>query len=433
MKRAISIVVSTILACAARGEGWTVSAKAQLRSGMEAKLSGSSRAHTEAAALLPGRSGDTGLDWEAGQRVSPSAVDLPGDDITIYADRTFDNGFVHSSAISEEGDPDYTWNWGVNSAGQYDSDAQMFTFTRDTTVSANGSYTDRAEGRQSERQSWVTLDRDVSDQQDFDAKGFVLEARYALKSVELVCGLGFAQGDDLSLADQPYAATVEQRNYRAYAEKSYAQSLNANYRETYVYQDDYGVGSSVTPPYEGSYEGPGPVINSRPSSRDVSQAGSTANQSVLVSSSSGRSLISTDRWALHSQVDVEVETDMTSVYTGLRTGLTVKDIVRFYVQAQASLNLVAANLERREALYSSKNGSAAQTLATWTDSSDDEAWVVGLGLLVGAELSLGPSWFATASAGYEYMLDQPAFAVGPSTVELDLDNFYADLGVGFRY
>ena len=431
-----TLILACVWACATvslQAEGWKVSVKGQSRSGMEARLSGSSRAHDEAAGLLPGSSSDSGLDWDRGQRVSPGAVDLPDDDITTYDDRTFDNGFVNSSAISESGDPDYTWNWGYESDGQYDSGSQTYTFTRDTTVAASGGYTDRASGRQSERESWVTLDRDADDRADFDAAGAVLEASYAFKQMEWICGLGFVQADDLTLADQTYEAEVEQRNYRTYSEKRYEQSLSAGYQETYTYQDPYGVGSSLSAPYEGSYDGPGAVINTRPSTRDVDQTGSTVNQSVLVYSESGRVLTSTDRWAIHNEVAVDVETDITSAYTGLRTGLTVKDLLRFYVQAQASLNLVSASLERREALYSSKNGGSAQTLATWTDSNDDEEWVVGLGLSAGAEVNLGKAWFATASVGYEEMLDDPTFAVGPSEVELDLSSLQADLGVGLRF
>ncbi len=434
MKQAI--ILACVWACATvslQAEGWTVSVKGQSRSGMEARLSGSSRSHDEAAGLLPGSSGDSGLGWDRGQRVSPGVVDLPGDDITAYADRTFDNGFVSSSAISESGDPDYTWNWGFESDDQYDSIGQLFTFTRDTTVAASGGYTDRASGRQSERESWVTLDRDADDRADFDAAGAVLEATYAFKQMEWICGLGFAQADDLKLADRTYEATVEQRNYRTYAEKRYEQSLSADYRETYTYQDPYGVGSSLSAPYQGTYDGPGAVINTRPSTREVDQTGSTVNQSLLVYSDSGRDLTSVDRWAIHNEVEVDVETDITSAYTGLRTGLTVKELIRFYVQAQASLNLVSASLDRREVLYSSKNGGSAQALASWTDSSDDEEWVVGLGLAAGAEVGLGKSWFATASVGYEEMLDEPIFAVGPSNVQLDLSSLQADLGVGLRF
>ena len=431
-----TLILACVWACATvslQAEGWKVSVKGQSRSGMEARLSGSSRAHDEAAGLLPGSSSDSGLDWDRGQRVSPGAVDLPDDDITTYDDRTFDNGFVNSSAISESGDPDYTWNWGYESDGQYDSGSQTYTFTRDTTVAASGGYMDRASGRQSERESWVTLDRDADDRADFDAAGAVLEASYAFKQMEWICGLGFAQADDLTLADQTYAAEVEQRNYRTYAEKSYEQLLSAGYQETYTYQDSYGVGSSLTAPYQGSYDGPGAVINSRPSTRDVAQAGTTANQSVLVSSDSGRGLTSVDRWAIHNEVEVDVETDITSAYTGLRTGMTVKELIRFYVQAQVSLNLVSASLDRREVLYSSKNGGSEQALATWTDASDDEEWVIGLGLSAGAEVNLGKTWFATASVGYEYMLNDPTFAVGPSEVQLDLSSLQADLGLGLRF
>ena len=415
------------------GEGWTVTIKGQSRAGMEATLSGSSHAHEKAADYLPGRGSDSGYGWDRSERPSLDLVNLPGDDIATYADRSFDNGFVNESPPTEA--TGFTWYWGFDSADQYDAGSQTLSFTRDTAVNATRTYTDTAEGRRSLRDSQVMLDREALDRERFDGQGALIEVSRAWLGgergdIDWVLGIGLLEGDSLTLSDRTYEAQVEQRNYRTYASEIYEHDLNANYRETSTYADPNGVVPGATPPYEGTYDGPGPVINNLPATRDVQSLGSTVNQATRTSRSSGESLLSVDRWDVRNDISVDLDMEMVTLHAGLKSGLRLGKRARVFLQGQVALNYVTAALDRRETLRASKDGGAASTLATWRDDADEDAWAPSLGIQAGLDLLLGPTWYITSTAGYEYFLDEETFEVGPSRVKLDLSSFQASVGLG---
>ena len=429
----MALVVS--MAAGAQAEGWSISAGPQLRAGMKMDLMGSAYANRQGGAYLPGQGGHSAYNWRYAPRPDISVIKPPSDDITQYANRTFDDGYVNISTPTEP--TGYTWYWGFEDAAQYNSQLQTLTFTRESSVSDSGYYSD--DGSRSERsvERGVLEDREASDSEKFSGWGVQVEAAKTLArkdhlTLDLVAGLGALWGQGVTLEDQTYAAYSTQRRYDRFERNTYAYDLQAQYDETYVYNDPEGAAGSVTPPYAGGEEGPGPTIPELPATRDVVQSGVVIQEGQLVSQESVRELTGTTTWNAQNQVSVDADVNFYSLRLGPRAGITMKDAVRLFVQPQLSANLVTADLTRKEELYLTGPG-GAQTAAAWRDEETEQKWVAGLGLAAGGGLDLKNGYFVEAALGYEWMLDKPSFDVGPSTVKVDLSGFQGSASLGKRF
>lgn len=415
-------------------DGWSVQVGSRFQTGMELKLSGSGYANSSGQNYLPGRAWRSGDQWTQAARPDASAVAAPTDDITAYADRTFDNGFVNvSPPTALTGN---TWFWGYDAASQYA--APNLTFTRDTSINASGQYADRGAGRQSCRTVSVTDDSGADDLEEFSAAGLEITARREIFvrdafSVELVAGSSAIIGQEMTLRDQTWAATVRQDEYSTWSETVYDYEMSAGYRETYTYNDPPGMIPLLGVPYAGTYDGPGYAIPELPAARTVDPLSPAVSRTALSREGSGRDLIRRTTWTAHNQIAVDAQISSVAVRTGFRAAFAPRSGVRVFIQPQAALHYMTAELTRNEVIIRTAQDGSQSTTAVWRDTENDESWVPAAGLLAGAGLELDNGWFAEASAGYEWMMDKPEFSVGPSRVRIDLSGLQAAAGLGLRF
>ncbi|HBA83098.1 MAG TPA: hypothetical protein DCZ95_03295 [Verrucomicrobia bacterium] len=428
------LILTGSLVLNAQAGGWQWSIEPRYRVGMSMELSGAGYANdSSSAALLPGRNYRSGLSWHDAPRPDSGVVRPPADDITQFADRTFDDGYVRICPDTNEEFP-YTWYWGWEDAGQYDGDAQQLTFTRNSSTSSQGSYADVAEGREVRSRTDVLFDEPLSETEHFSALGAELAARYAIYEkgsarLDLALGLAGWWGQKVHFDDSTFAAHVREDHYDVHAMRVFEYDYSGSYSETYVYDDPFGVVPVTTPPYSGSYEDPGPIINELPTSRDVTQTGLT-ERNEETGYVSIREYVGGRSWDVANAVQVKADVNNAALRVGLAGAYLVKKNLQLFVQPQLSFNYVQASLDRVERLTATSDDGSATTLAEWRDSTDEEKWVVGLGVLGGVNIPLTSRWFVEGSAGYEWMTEKPSFDVGPSTVEMDLSAFEFQAGVG---
>ncbi len=439
MRKATVVVVTAVTVAGASigfGEGWSFRAGPVYREGMEMTLSGPTYSSSQGAMYLPNGYHNSGInEWQRDPRPDAGSVALPADNPAEFKDRSFDNGFVNISPPTEF--TGQTWYWGYTSEGQYDGELQILSFTRQGSAKGSGQYRDVGFGTEVRTRSEIQENGESSDESDFNGSGMFAEAGYELfrrdaLAVEFVVGMSYVQGS-ATLEDETYRATVTESTYANSVVNVYSYTMAQSFLETYGYFDRNRVVGLVPVPYAGTYDGPGPLLSDeRPSSYSVTPFGSTLNQ-ALTSESSSQTLAGQQTWTIHNHVTVDADVEDTALSMGARAKFTWRDIVSLFVQPDVSLHYVTADLKRREDLYQTSQDGNSQLLASWTDSADDEDWVMGVGTSVGTEISLPKNCFVSASVGYEWMLDKPEFEVGPSTVEIDLSSLQANAAVGVRF
>ncbi|MFH0880557.1 MAG: hypothetical protein V2A34_12645 [Lentisphaerota bacterium] len=438
MKRMLVMVGVFAVSFTVLAGGWKFSVEPQYRSGMNMKLDGYGYANDPSmAALFPGRNHNSGLSWRYAPRPDPSVVRPPTDDITQFATRTFDDGYVGPCEFTTDVTP-YTWYWGWQNAGQYDGDAQQLTFTRTASSSAQGTYQDVAEGTETRSHTSVLLDERMSGKENFNAVGLEVAAQYTLLerenlTLDLTLGLAGWWGEKVAFNNETFAAEIREDSYNIYAVRNYAYDYSGSYLETYTYNDPFMVVPSTAPGYQHGYDfdfgGPNPIIDALPASRDVTQTGG-ASYDQETSSYSMSEKTGSKSWAVANAVQVGADVNNVAMRWGVAANWRVMERLSVFAQPLVSLNYVQADLERKEQLTSTAGNGTVTVLRSWQDSASEEEWVVGLGARGGFNLDLGGDWFVKCSAGYEWMTRKPEFDVGPSTVQMDLDAFELSAGLG---
>jgi hypothetical protein len=137
-------------------------------------------------------------------------------------------------------------------------------------------------------------------------------------------------------------------------------------------------------------------------------------------------------WDVANAVKVNADVNNAALRVGLAGAYLAKKNLQLFLQPQVSLNYVQASLDRVERLTATSGDGSVTTLAEWRDSTDQEKWIVGLGLKGGINVPLNERWFVEGAAGYEWMTEKPSFDVGPSQVEMDLSAFEVQAGVGMN-
>ena len=183
--------------------------------------------------------------------------------------------------------------------------------------------------------------------------------------------------------------------------------------ETYTYLDYYGTeaGGSFPPldvPYSGSFGSvggtdAGPLIPATPESAALASAYiGTLQNSVEIESK---------LWRLRGEVGLEFEKPLT-------------DRLSVYVAPQLVLEFVDMHVDRSE----TGTGGASRT-----DSKHKMGVYPGVLLTAGADYRLTENWYAGASLGYEWLIEDPSVRVGPDRVEYDLNGGEFGLYIGRRF
>ena len=319
---------------------WTLGGGPVVRLGLRVEARGSSRVqdlHLHAA--QPGHSSPSGLGAGDGAWTY---------DISGYGDRTYDDGFVNldpGTADPNSIEPGLTWYWGYQSDEQFDGNARTLTFHSQVSDEDIG---------YGESISLQTLrDDPVSASEDMTAAGIGLTASYATGrrnglDWSFCVGTKILRGCVDGLRVSPYEETVQQDRYQVV--------------ETFTYDEiyTYDTGDTVPPPapYEGTYNGPGPVIPNTPSGR--------AQSSAL--SSSRRRAASSTSWSAANEIDFDVESAVYDLWIGPRVGLAAGPRVSLYAIPSVSLNYIEANVDRTEKFTATYSDGGRELLQAWRDS-----------------------------------------------------------------
>jgi len=395
---------------------------------------------TAAAAAQSGSSGESGWrvqagyvhQWGRGMSVSGPAPSISAGDLSFaplggrairdglptatYPDnsllipRTFDDGYVLPDLWTDDtgllGTDRYgmTWNWGVDSAGQYDynngvhptlafhiSDQQVVM--GNATVSGSTTDDDMPNNGVEIRFGRTLIEWDGNGPED-EASGAAWWNTPA--SVDAVLGLA-------------WFPEVDQRVARQAGRTVY------NVTETYTYSDYYGANGEgpLDVPWSGTYDGSGSLIPATPSDWGYAlDPLGTARDRVAVDS---------QLWHLRGAAGLALTKAVTPHWS-------------VYVLPQAVLELVDMSATRRETLtYTDGQTGQTSTLASRADHKSGFAVVPGFLLTGGLDYRTDSGWYAGTSLGWEWLAEDPGLHVGPDRVRFDLDGGEFSLYVGRNF
>lgn len=322
--------------------------------------------------------------------------------------RDFDDGYVHPDLwTGDRGVPaerqGKTWNWGADNPSQYDYNGGVnptLTYHIDRGEYLGGSAT--ATGGSSD--------------DDLPSEGVEVKFTHLLRSwtkgggatneptpkvtldMNLVVGLAWFPGN-------------KQTHRRSTGQNVYSLS------ETYSYPDYYGTAAggswpALNIPYAGNYGSvggtdAGPLIPATPdSSALVSAYMGTLRNNIEIESTV---------WRLRGEVGVEFVKPIT-------------DRLSVYAAPQLVLEFVDMSVDRTETATG-----PGGTSTTRSDSEHKMGLYPGVLLTAGADYRLSENWYAGASVGYEWLVEDPSVHVGPDKVEYDLNGGEFSLYVGRRF
>ena len=339
-----------------------------------------------------------------GRRPLSGAAGLTYPDNGALVPRDFDDGYVRPDLwTGDAGVPadrqGMTWNWGADSAGQYNYDSgahPTLTFHRDRGEYVGGAYSTSGGG---------------SDD-DLPSDGVEIKAMRLLHTWTRDVGTSNPPNAEVSLnmslvVGLAWFPANKQTHRRSMGQDMYSLS------ETYTYLDYYGTeaGGSFPPldvPYSGSFGSvggtdAGPLIPATPESAALASAYiGTLQNSVEIESK---------LWRLRGEVGLEFEKPLT-------------DRLSVYVAPQLVLEFVDMHVDRSE----TGTGGASRT-----DSKHKMGVYPGVLLTAGADYRLTENWYAGASLGYEWLIEDPSVRVGPDRVEYDLNGGEFGLYIGRRF
>lgn len=391
------LVIGVGLACATAVHAqWYVEVGPIYRGDMEISVrGGSSAAETGAQAAQAGTVGGT--------PPPPSFLD---DDGTAQILREFDNGYVGPSGWDWARNEGWTQFWGYDNPEQYDAIANTLTFqvTTGDTPSARRTRT----RTWNESAGWTGRRRT-------DGFGVLGTLGYMFRdegewSLGAQFRLGWLDGIRGNFRGRPaLRQNIERREYET--------SL---WREdTYTY-DTLGNPAFPAAPYAmADPTAVGPMIGDTPTSIERASEQGVSSDTLV-----GRSLDTAV-----STVDLKVEAQAFTLHLGPRLLWTLDEgRIAFLIQPSLTANLLDATTRRRETF---RQSSGAE-IASWSSRSDEEAWRIGAGVDIGAQIALSEEWHVMGSGGYEWV-DRYRFKSGPDHIRIDLSGYQLGLAVGRNF
>lgn len=361
------VLTSFSSALLATDSDWSFGVEGLVRANMEITLSGGSRASLAAI--------NDGMSFEAS---FPSIGST-----SATADRTYADGYVfldpgtnNSDAI---GGPGLTWNWGFDNASQYDAAANSLTLTSVT----------------SQTQSFTGSANSINYEDETSAGGIGFFVKRVLSrgnklnwSLEGGLRIFFPDGEDLSYS-------------------TYTLNYTLTTLATVDTFDTTGVSVPTSPPYQGSFNGPGPVIANTPASRSL--------QTVSVES-----------WQVTNAIAFSTDYDLFEFYLAPRADYQISEDTSLLFVPSIGASMAQIEAVRVETVTSGRNGS----LITWTDQVDDDEWIFSSGLQVGISHQIDQMGIE-ALAGYVWASSEVDVPIGPNTLTFDPSGFTAS--VRFTY
>jgi len=288
------------------------------------------------------------------------------------ADRFYRDGFVRiDSSGSFDG---LTTFWAYRSSAQVVGDAIV-----QTSRPARRRQVERS--RQFSPSSW-------SD--DFAAGGPLFELEY-----QVPVGEAFKVGVEVAASWVQWDGANSGSSFRA---------RQSSITSETVVTDRFGLGGGIPPsaPFEGSFAGPGFLLDAVPSARSVSQRE-----------------VGRQRFDFFNRIDESLNVDL---YT-LSPGLSAQwDGEKVFANAGFGLAINIADWQARyrEVLYVSKDGGRAKAVQSWSRASGGTDVLLGVYLQTGLGLHVTERFSVQGFARYDWSQSLRG-SVGPSSFELGLD------------
>lgn len=368
---------------AALAQGWWLEGGPAVRGGMSVKVGGSSYAqqlglHDPSA---------------AGTLTPPGGVGSPA----AYADRTYDNGYVKldpgTGNTTPPNDPNSTWNWGFNQAGQYNAAAQTLTFQKQGPA------------------GYTSLANSPVGGKDDELLGGGLQLRGGVGliksdkwSLDIALGFQGIWGANSRMAATPYREGVRR----------------ITVTDTY---DTSGIGAANFPSggFHGTYLGPfdNPPVIPSPTLPNLPQSRSTTESALLSTS--------------QADVSFEVRPNLYQFSLGPQLGYEASSSVKLSLRPTVSLNLVDAEVSRNEVFTQTPAGGGSAVIGRWSNHASSLDARFGVGVTGGVDLELGAGFYAGLFGGYEWVPEKVNLSVGPGMVSFNGSGYVAGAVVGKRF
>lgn len=317
-----------------------------------------------------------------GRFVPPASAHHPPNGTAGKADsHRYDDGFVYPDA----GTPldGTTWWWGYERADQVRGDSLVFV--------AHGTSTES-----STHATHQSIDRDANE----DGIGPVLEmgADWHLNPAWTI-GADFSfSWFDLDTRQQGALASLTQES--------------VTHRSTEIDTFDLGGVIPPQPPYSGTFDGPGPVIDAAPERRTQAQVSQRLNARLV---SEAETSLSADIWNFSLGPSLAWHPGRFSLRAGIALEL---DVISWKQATTEAASLHTAGRSR--------------ILREWTDTDSSTSVVPGIGLGASARWQITPHFDVTAFAKWRSM-DALEFEFGRTQTSIDTSGFATGITLGFSF
>lgn len=298
----------------------------------------------------------------------------------------YSDGFVLPDIT---GSATQTWNWGYNSASQVQGNSLVFS-------GSSSSLT----------QSTSLASRDSGWSDDLQNAGVELRAEspalFQWRQFSLSAAMGYSFTRDE--ADESREAFHAQRT-------TWLQQSSV--RDVY---DITAIAPIPGAPFQGTFNGPGPVISLTP-------------QSSLGGGSGDREELYEDVYSstVHQSLDIRLHT----LSFGPKVS-TIAGRVRIVGGLGLAVNIADYDADYEERLTVRRGSGRERLLRRWQDSNSGTDVVPGFYLETAAEFLLAPQWVGYVSGRYDWAGSVDG-RLGPSSFDVDLSGWTLGIGVLYRF
>lgn len=328
-----------------------------------------------------------------------------GIDDLDYADRIFADGYV----CQDEGTgkpqtilPDSTWNWGYDSASQYNAENQTLTFRKPVQV---------------RQESMERISSKTGAERESDR-------------INEHCGLEVAV--EMPLAECSLSAGWQW--IPGWQEKSRFSTFNQNYQlvSSLLDADDHYVystyGSELPPPgHAGCSEGPfadppapGTLIANRPSSIQRIFSGSSQE-------------LTNETLSFRNQVHFKLDCEQQEFWFGPVFRCVPVPWLSCSISPRCNLLYSAVEIKREEKLWQVSAGEGRKLRGIWQHRRDKKSLLTGVSLCAALECNWQSGFFAGLNLAAAWYPENLELHAGPASVDIRPGAFSAGAMVGYRF
>ncbi len=132
----------------------------------------------------------------------------------------------------------------------------------------------------------------------------------------------------------------------------------------------------------------------------------------------------TTTWTADSKVSMDVDASLYQMALDMSFGAALSDGLYVGIRPALLFNIAEVDIDRSEVFSSAKG-----VVAVWNDSGSSSKFAMGLGVEACLQVAINDTWDFVGTAGYEY-IDKVDVDVGPSNVEVDFSGYTISLMLG---